>query len=95
MVQSYREDCNEAKLAREGIVEQRPIRQKSKKDKPIVVEYRIQTKNTPGWLLSFRNDKWHKWHSYRNREEAQTAIDNQIRKHSGLWEFRIKEDSGN
>lgn len=90
----YRARSNEAKAKRAGIVDQRPQPNRSKKAKPVVVEYRLSpamnSRMGNFWPSMFGSD-WHKWHSYRTTEEAQKAIDNDIRKNQGLWEFRIKE----
>ena len=94
MGQSYREDCNEAKAARQGIVDQRPVRPVSKKAKPVVVEYRLSERARKNFAGNFWSElkmgDWHKWHAYRTVEEAQKAIDNDVRKNQGLWEFRLK-----
>jgi hypothetical protein len=88
----YRERCNEAKARRAGIVDQRPPPNRSKKAKPVVVEYRVSEetlkRHDGKFWRNFR--EWRKWHSYRTIEEAQKAIDNDVRKNHGLWEFRIK-----
>ncbi|MBR8182105.1 hypothetical protein KDW54_06795 [Burkholderia ambifaria] len=90
MSTSYREDCNRAKAAREGIVEQRPQRKGSKKDKPVIVEYRT----TKAWIarldpkMSIFDREWRRWGSYRTVEEAEKMITAQKRKRD-LWEFRI------
>lgn len=89
-MQSYREDCNDAKLARQGIVEQRPLVPKAKKDKRVVVQSRRHKRCVlPEWLVE---PEWRKWGSYRTAEEAQKVVDLQTRKHSDLWEFRIKPE---
>jgi hypothetical protein len=89
-MQSYREDCNDAKAARQGIVEQRPLRIASKKSKPVIVQSRRHKRCAlPQWMIE---PKWRKWGSYRTAEEAQKVIDLQSRKHSDLWEFRIKPE---
>lgn len=90
----YRERSNEAKGKRAGIVDQRPQPNRSKRAKPIVVEYRVSDetlKRHGDFWKTFRD--WNKWHAYRTTEEAQRAIDNNIRKNQGFWEFRIKESA--
>jgi hypothetical protein len=87
-VNSYRESCNEAKAVRAGIVEQRPIRPTSKKDKPVIVECRRHLRcQLPESLVS---KEWRKWNRYRTVEEAEKAMALQRRKLSDLWEFRIR-----
>ena len=90
-VSDYRERSNEAKAKRIGIVDQRPQPNRSKKPKPVIVEYRIsaETLKSHGGQFWKLYREWSKWHSYRTIEEAQKAIDNDIRKNQGLWEFRI------
>lgn len=89
-MQSYREDCNDAKAARQGIVDQRPLVPKAKKDRPVIVQSRRHKRCAlPQSLVSL---EWRKWGSYRTVEEAQKVIDLQSRKLSELWEFRIKLD---
>lgn len=91
MSTSYREDCNRAKAAREGIIEQRPARKVGKKDKPIIVEYRRTEKwiaNLDPAMTIFDRD-WRRWGSYRTTAEAKKMIADQNRKRD-LWEFRIK-----
>lgn len=86
---SYREDCNHAKAARAGIVEQRPVRPVAKKERPVVVEY---TRHPRCPLpVSLVSREWRKWGSYRTVEEAQRVVELQARKHSDLWEFRVKD----
>jgi hypothetical protein len=86
----YRESCNLAKAKRAGIIEQRPLTPKTKKDKPVIVQSRRHKRCTlPRSLVTL---EWRKWGSYRTAEEAQKVIDMQSRKHSELWEFRIKPD---
>lgn len=92
----YRERCNEAKAKRSGIVDQRAQPNRSKRAKPVVVEYRLGEHAKKHFAGNFWSElqmgDWSKWHSYRTTEEAQKAIDNDIRKNDGLWEFRIKPD---
>jgi hypothetical protein len=89
----YRERCNEAKAKRADIVDQRPPPNRSKKAKPVVVEYRVseiaRTYFRGNFWTIFGTD-WSKWHSYRTISEAEKAIADQQRKHPDLWEFRIK-----
>lgn len=92
MVRSYRDDCNQAKLAREGIVEQKPIGGKSKRAKPIIVQYRTapDCKLFPAWM---HQKKWRKWGSYRTVEEAQKVVRDQLRKHR-IWIFQVLGENG-
>jgi hypothetical protein len=92
MVKSYREDCNEAKAAREGIIEQRPVSGKSKRPKSIVVEYRMSAdwaQKFPAWM---GGHDWKKWKSYRAVAEAEKAMSDHMRK-SGLYEFRLADEA--
>ena len=79
---SYREASNNAKAARLGIVEQRPVGTKSRRDRPFVVECRFPK----------REDKFWKWGSYRTESEAQRVIDTQARK-LPFYEFRMKPEA--
>ncbi|KWN80857.1 hypothetical protein WM24_23780 [Burkholderia ubonensis] len=88
MSTSYREDCNRAKAAREGIVEQCPVRKGAKKDKPIIVEY-CAAKKWAARIDPIIDREWRRWGSYRTVEEAEKMIAGQKRKHD-LFEFRIK-----
>jgi hypothetical protein len=88
MGQSYREDCNEAKAARQGIVDQKPVRVAAKKDRPVIVEYRLSPDS--GWPDWMHCREWRKWKSYRNVEEAERAMANMLRKHPTLWQYRLK-----
>lgn len=93
MAQSYREDCNQAKAARAGIVEQRPQPNRNKRAKPVAVEYRlseIARTQFRGNFWTIFGTEWSKWHSYRTQAEAEKAIADQQRKHPDLWEFRLK-----
>jgi len=89
----YRARSNQAKAARAGIVDQRPQPNRNKRAKPVVVEYRLsehaRTRFEGNFWSELRMGDWHKWHSYRTVEEAQKAIDNDMRKNQGLWEFRL------
>lgn len=94
---SYREAGNNAKAARLGIVEQRPVGTKSKRDRPFIVENRIKPDSrvaeafkSSSWM------NWGKWGSYRTEAEAQRVIDTQARK-LPFYEFRMKpkEESQN
>jgi hypothetical protein len=89
MAQSYREDCNDAKAARRGLVEQRPVSTKSKKKaKPVLLEYRRDRDNKFLRVLKWDRD-WHRFNTYRTVEEAEKVMADQLRKHPGLWEFRV------
>lgn len=86
---SYREQSSEAKDKRRGILEQRAVGGRSRKDKPVVVEDRI----APGHPLANSFPAWGEWSKfgrYRSVDEAQRVIDQQSRKFP-FMEFRIKE----
>ena len=90
-----REATNDAKAKRAGIVEQRQQPNRSKRARPVIVEYRLSEKGRSWWHPHRHHDelaKWRKWHAYRTIEEAQKAIDDQLRKVPDLWEFRFKDD---
>ncbi|VWC90128.1 hypothetical protein BLA17378_04511 [Burkholderia aenigmatica] len=91
MSTSYREDCNRAKAAREGIIEQRPARKGGKKNTPVVVEYRTSESFLVNchWANEAFDREWRRWGNYRTIEEAEKMIADQKRKRD-LWEFRIK-----
>ena len=90
MVKSYREDCNDAKAARRGLVDQRPIGGRSKREKPVIVEYRC----TAEWAnkAPWSKRDWRKFGAYRNKSEAEKVVTSQTRKDVGFREYRIKED---
>lgn len=84
MSSSYRAQCNLAKQARAGIVEQRPGKggPRNKGERPFVLEC----------LPRIRRDteQWRKWSAYRSREEA----DRVLAKHARTlpsWGWRIVE----
>lgn len=77
---SYRETTIAGKAAKRGIVEQRPVASKSKRPRPVVVEYR-RAGNLP--------HDWRSWKSYRTAAEAEMAMAGMVRKYT--WnEYRIK-----
>ena len=89
MSTTYREDCLKAKAAKAGIIEQRPVRGKSGKPRPVVLEFRTIPGHPLGSISGHKN-RWLKWKAYRTEAEAQNAAEVQRRKHSTLWEFRIR-----
>lgn len=80
---SYREQGLQAKAARLGIVEQRPIGSKSKRARPFVLEYRPANPKTE------RGKQWREWDAYRTEDEAKRTMDQQSRKYY-FYEFRLK-----
>ena len=80
---SYREQGLQAKAARIGIVEQRPIGTKSTRQRPFVLECR------PSNPKSERAQQWRKWGKYRTEAEALRTRDIQARK-LAFNEWRIK-----
>lgn len=90
---SYREDCNKAKAVKSGQIEIRRPSGKNGKLKLVVVEYRLSP--TSALYIAFKrnNEKdWLKWKSYRSVNEATLAMENLIRKHPTLYEYRVVEN---
>lgn len=90
---SYREASNNAKAARLGIIEQRTVGTRSRRDRPFVVEYRIN----PGSRMAdaFKSSSWTnwgKWGAYRTEAEARRVIESQARKYPS-YEFRMKPEA--
>ncbi len=69
-------------------VEDLPVkaRRPGKKKKPVVVEYRWKPDEHP--IAEFWRD-WMKMGRYRTKEEAETVIKNDRRKHYDRYEYRI------
>lgn len=87
MSQSYREDCNDAKAVRRGIVEPRPLRAAKKRTKgQVVVEYRYPS------LPMARARSWSKFGAYPDLATAQQVIANKTRSGSSGAEFRIRPE---
>lgn len=57
---------------------------RSKKAKPVIVEYRWVKHGMPGW-------GWMTHGKYRDTETAEMVIKNQERKHGDWMELRIKD----
>lgn len=85
-MRSYREDCNHAKAARRGEIEQRPVGRRAKREKPVIVEAR----HPNGPFKSWRT--WRKWKAYGTVAEAETARDNLARKYASM-EFRLRPEA--
>jgi len=87
----YKKQRSKAKDARQAPTpECCPPRSRSKKDKPVIVEWRMNeaTRETlDGHFLRWA--EWRKFGRYRNEQEAQAVVDNKNRSLDG-WEFRIK-----
>lgn len=79
----YNEEQNKVKNIRRGVIEQRPVPNKNKRDKLVEVEYRTS--------LRLFNSGWQTYsHRYRTVEEAEMAVKVPNRKYS--WsEYRVKE----
>ena len=90
MSQSYRQDCNEAKAAREGVIEQRPVRGKAayRGKRTVVVEYR--TKSRTGYYVRDWTPWFRKYHTVKQAEEAVTTMN----RHGGYFEYRMPPCSG-
>jgi len=82
---TYRETTIAGKAAQRGITEQRELPQRSKKARPIVVEYRGQN----GLM---RTPNWTKWGSYSTVRAAEQTVAQKRRSayYSAYYEFRIK-----
>jgi hypothetical protein len=89
----YREGCIHAKKVKAGIVDQRPVPNRSKKAMPIILESRPINENKRFVRLMRGKSDWRKWAAYRNVREAEQARDNLSRKYSTIWEFRVKPSS--
>jgi hypothetical protein len=89
----YREGCIHAKKVRAGIVDQRPVPNRSKKAMPIILESRPVSETKQLARLIGEKDEWRKWAAYRSAREAEQARDNLSRKYSRLWEFRVKPEA--
>jgi hypothetical protein len=81
---TYKETTIAGKAAQRGIVEQREQPQRSKKDRPIIVEMRRREPL----------GKWGKWKAYINLRSAEQGI---ASKNHGFWsknyEFRIRPEN--
>lgn len=88
---SYREASNNAKAARLGIIEQRTVGTRSRRDRPFVVEYRLKPRDS--FARSFKSmTKWSKWGAYRTQEEADQTMAAKQRKYP-FYEFRMKPEA--
>lgn len=87
---SYREATIKGKAAQRGIVEQRPIGGRSKRERPVIVEH-CYLKPEPGDVLQglFKYGVWRKWGAYRTTAEAEAMIVQQKRKYKWM-DFRIR-----
>lgn len=83
----YSEEQAKFKAVKRGIVEQRPLPNKNKRERPVELEYRTEFKQ-----LSFLNHDWKTYsHRYRTVEEAEMAVKQLNRKYFSWSEYRIKE----
>lgn len=73
---TYRQESNEARDSRSGVIEQKPLGRKNKRPRPIIVEVRFLYRG------------WQKWGSYRDLPTADAALANASRKYGA--EFRIR-----
>ena len=89
MVNSYRESINEYKDERSKRVDDYQHKRFGKKDKPVEVEYVwLKDFGTTG-VLSESDYIWHRWKNYIDTRDAETAIKQHLRKHPGLFAFRL------
>ena len=88
---TYKEESLRAKAVREGIVEQRSQLPKSRKPRPIVVEYRYR--KTPWSAPPGEWGPWKTWGRYGKLDAAQQAMAAQLRANwrKGRYEYRVKE----
>lgn len=88
---TYKEESLRAKAAREGIIEQRPLLPKSRKSRPIVVEYRRRT--MPRSAPPGEWGPWKTWGRYGTVAAAKQAADKHNREtwKQGRYEYRIKD----
>lgn len=88
---TYKEESLRAKAAREGIVEQRPLLPKARKERPVVLEYR--TRKLPWNAPPGEWGPWKTWGRYINRSSAQQSM---TKRQNERWmkdryEYRVKE----
>lgn len=88
---TYKEETLRAKAVKEGIIDQRPLLPKSRKKRPVVLEYRWRAAahcEPPGeWGL------WKTWGRYATETAAKQAADKHSREQwkQGRYEYRVKE----
>lgn len=76
---TYREASNNAKAARQGIKDQRPVGRLSRRERPFIVEYRLKPRDK--MAKAFKSmTAWSKYGAYRTKEEADQVIATQGRK---------------
>jgi hypothetical protein len=80
---------SKAKDLRQGVREQKPGGNRNKRARPVMVLYRIHAKSPLRKCMKC-SDEWAKWRTYRTTEEAQKAVDAQLRKYPTLYEFEIQ-----
>lgn len=89
-----KDEIVKAKLARRSDTDQRPVRPRSKKDRPIVAECKTLPKPWHGKFHKLFG--WYEWRAfgkYRTREIADTAIEADKRKYPDSYEYRIKGEA--
>ena len=84
---TYREASNNAKAARLGITDQRPVGTRSKRERPFVIEFCKRL--PPGSSRPAKAATWRKWGAYRTEAEALRTMEQQARKYS-CYEFRLR-----
>lgn len=65
-----------------------PLRPKSAKKKPVILEFRYtrKWKGLVPWVI----EKWRRFGRYRNQRIAQTVAMAEMRKHPGNFEFKLQ-----
>lgn len=89
MVKSYRESINDYKDVRSQLVADE-IQHRGKKDREIKVEFSW----LKDWSGNFKPESdliWHTWKRYINIADAENAIRQHIRKHPGLFIFKLND----
>ena len=90
----WNEELPKFKAARAGIVEQRPLSSsKTRKPRPVVVEYRRARPYPPNLVALFSHDgrAWRKWGAYHSVAEAEQMVAGANRKYS-FNEYRVSPE---
>ncbi len=85
---SYREECIDARSAREGILDQRPIGSRNKRARPVVIESRLVNDSRDPLLKQLFPNDWERHGAYRTATEADAMIAQFHHKHPNSKEFR-------
>lgn len=95
MKTDYKQSAVDRKDERHTLKPEEEFRQptKNKRDREVIIEWKIDHETAPKWMSNWSKDGWMKHKAYRNMREAEHALANLQRKSfAPWWQYRIKPE---